>query len=143
MHFSNFAESGVLNHIFRSSTLAKPVTMAVALTGIVPNDANTAASINEISGGSYARVDLGAPADADWNAVILDSTGGSGLMDNVAAVTFPQATANWGWVSGIALVDTTSGSGNMWMYGQLTTPREILNNDTFEIPAGSLDIYLS
>ncbi len=144
MHFSNYMESGVLNHIFRTSTFAKPATMSVALTGHVSVDADTGATIDEVSGGSYARVDLGAPADADWNSVLLDSTGGSGLMDNVAAVTFPQATANWGNVSGIALLDSaTPGAGNLIMYGPLTTPRDILNNDTFEIPAGSLDIYLS
>ncbi len=144
MNFSDYLESGVLDHIFRTSSFSKPSTVAVALTGEVPSDGDDGSTIDEVSGGSYARVDLGAPADADWNAPTLAGPGGSGHIDNVSAVTFPQATADWGHVSGIAILDSAStGAGNMLMYGSLTTPREILNNDTFEIPAGDLDIYLA
>lgn len=144
MHFSDFLESGILDHIFRTSSFSKPSTVAVALTGEIPVDGDDGASIDELSGGSYARVDLGAPADADWNAPTLNGPGGSGHIDNTAAVSFPQATADWGYASGIALLDNASaGAGNLLMYGPLDTPRDIKNNDTFEIPIGSLDIYLS
>lgn len=143
MSMSNYLESGVLNHIFRSATFSKPTTVAVALTTDYPTEDQTGGTINEIANaGSYARVDLGAPADADWN--FMTQSNGSGLIDNVNQISFPQATANWGHASGVVLLDSaTYGAGNVLMMAPLPNPRDIQNNDTFSFGAGDLDILLN
>lgn len=143
MAASDYLESGVLNHVFRSSTFSKPATIAVALTTGLAVDADTGATMPEVANaGAYARVDLGPPADADWNFMVQSN--GSGLIDNVSAVQFPQATANWGMVSGVAILDSgVHGAGNLLLHAPLATPRDIKNNDQFQFQAGELDLLLS
>ena len=69
---SDYLESGLLNHVFRGGTFAKPGNVSLALTSGIPQDSNTGATIPEIpsgingSGTGYARIDLGAPADDQW-----------------------------------------------------------------------------
>lgn len=144
MHFSNWMESGILTHFFRTATIAKRSTVAVGLSSNPVRDTDNGNTVREVANaGAYARVDLGAPADADWSTLNLDGPGGSGTMDNAAAITFPQATADWGNVSGVFLVDNaTYGTGEILMYGDLATPRDVKNNDTFEIAASDLSLYV-
>lgn len=143
-NFSNYAESGILNYLFRSNTntFAAPATVAVALCSNVPSESHDGDTIPEIANaGSYARVDLGAPANSDWTEVAQVSE--SGGISNAADITFPTATADWGYVSGVAIVTSaTHGQGRMLLWGALTTPRVVLNGDTFKFTAGQMNIYL-
>jgi hypothetical protein len=141
---TNYTESGVLNHLFRTGTFAKPSTISIGLTTDIPADDVTGGSANEVTNaGSYARVDVGAPADGDWDFVD-QGPGASGHTENSAAITFPQATANWGMVSGIIICDSaTYAAGNVIMTGKLNSPRDIQNNDTFSFGISDVDIYLS
>jgi len=143
MAATNYTESGVLNHIFRTSTFSKPSTIAIALLSTPANDTLTGVTMDEVANaGSYARVDLGSPADADWD--FMDQVSGSGHIQNTAAITFPSATAAWGAVSGVAIVDSaTFGAGNLLYHASLDTVRTVENTDTFEFAIGSIDIYLS
>lgn len=145
MGMTNYMESGVLNHLLRSATLSKPTTIAIGLTSIVPGETATGGDCNEVANaGSYARVDVGAPTDGDWDFVDQNGPGASGHTQNTAAITFPQATANWGMVSGVVITDNaTYGAGNVLFYAPLTSPRDIKNNDQFQFSAGDLDIYLN
>lgn len=87
----------------------------------------------EVTGGSYARAALH-PADANWAA----PTAGDGGTSNVSDLTFPAPTGNWGTVVGMAELDRLSG-GNMFSYGALTAPVEILNGQQApKFPAGDL-----
>jgi hypothetical protein len=104
----------------------------VALFTAAPSDAGGG---TEVSGGSYARVAV-APADANWTAP--DNVGGH--TDNVAAVTFPTPTANWGTVTHFAIFDRLTG-GNLLLHGILAAPKTVNNGDpapSFAI--GALDI---
>ena len=143
-NFSDYSESGVLNWMFRSNTnsFAAPATVAVALCSGIPSEGNWGATIPEIANaGSYARVDLGAPSNADWSEVSQVSD--SGGISNSADITFPTATANWGYVSGVALVTSAAyGGGQVLVWGALTTPRVVLNGDTFKFSAGQMNLYL-
>lgn len=104
----------------------------VALLTAAPSDAGGG---TEVSGGSYARVAV-APADANWSAP--DATGG--LTDNVAAITFPAPTANWGSISHFAIYDRPTG-GNPSIWGALSTPKTVNNGDPApSFPVGALDI---
>ena len=141
---SNYYKENVINHLLRTSTFSKPSTVVVGLTGNVLTDTEMAdVSGQEIANaGSYARVDLGAPADGDWDAI--DYVNGSGHTENTAEIAFPVATASWGWVSGVFLADSTTwGTGNIILKGQLTTPKLVSNGDQLKFNAETMDIYFA
>lgn len=139
--FSNYAESGVLGHLFLTASLSKPSVLGVALCGSPPADADTGAlSGKEIANaGAYAR-QASNPGDANWS---FSYTNGSGTITNNNTVTFPVATADWGWVSGAALCDSTShGGGNFLIGGSLQTPKLVGNGDNLKFNAGDLKFFL-
>ncbi len=97
-------------------------------------DFDAATNLNEVSGGSYARVGV-TQADAQWN---IPTT--TGLFDNVNAITFASPTANWGTIGAFGIYDA-SASGNLLIHGVLTTPKTVNNGDAApSIAAGALDI---
>ncbi len=77
------------------------------------------------------------PLDANWTA----TAGGDGQTDNVAAITFPQASGSWGTVTHMAFVDSiTFDVGNMLFWSPVTTSRAIDNGDTAEFAIGAITI---
>ena len=143
-NFSDYAESGILNWMFRSNTntFGAPSTVAVALCSNVPSESQHGGTIPELANaGSYARVDLGAPSNSDWSEISQVSDSGS--ISSSADITFPTATTNWGYVSGVALTTSaTWGAGQVLVWGQLTTPRVVLSGDTFKFTAGQIVLNL-
>ena len=114
-----------------------PTNIYVSLhTGSPGDDGQTA---NEASGGSYARK---ITAAADWNPATLASPS---VLDNLNAVTFVTATANWSagvnmthfglWRS---LAGTTEADFLGWAL--LGTAKPVLNGDTPEFAAGDLNM---
>lgn len=96
-------------------------------------------NVTEVSGGAYARVQRD-PADANWSAP--DATGG--LTDNVAAITFPAPTANWGVIFGKFIADRSTGIDRCSFAGALTTPKTVNNADPApSYAAGTLDIIFA
>mgnify|MGYP001605271628 CR=1 FL=1 len=129
---SDYLEGQLRAHIFRTASFTKPTALYVSLHTADPLDAATGA---EVSGGAYARVSV-PPLDANWTAP--DTTGG--LTDNVAAITFPAPTANWGVVTHFAIWDAAT-VGNMLVHGVLTTPKTINNGDAApSFAIGALDV---
>jgi len=222
---SDYLESGLLSHIFRGATFAKPTTIALALTSGVPKDSDTGATIPELPSGvtkgatfvttNYSRVNLGSPATTGnntWNNVGYDVTTpyqvystevnnsgyfyplylsesaataadpnsvtqqytfsktfpnvlfyapatidvsgsqtnpgytsyeGNGFIKNASQILFSTALTDWGWVSGIAILDSaTYGSGNLLMYAQLENPRLVYTGDNIKFDSNSLEISL-
>ena len=145
---SDYLESGILDHILRGNTFAKPSNVSIALTSDVPLDSHTGSTINEVGSGiggvdsGYTRYNLYNPAtsgDTAWDQP--PSVTGSGNTANSFLVTFPTALVAWGYVSGVALVDDNQyGSGNMLMHAPLLTPRDVLIGDNFKFNTGSLDV---
>ncbi len=88
----------------------------------------------EVSAGGYSRVALH-PLDANWNA----PSGGNGLTDNAATITFGPPSADWGVVTHLAF-HTRSSSGDMLFYGALAASRDVKNGDTVRFQAGDLDV---
>lgn len=141
---TDYSESGILTHIFRSTTFSKPSRLAIALCRNVPTDAQTGATIPEVANTfSYDRKDMGAPSDSVWDAVVTNGPGGSGYVTNTSTITFAAANGgDWGWVSGCSVVDSFGyGSGNVLFKGALETPREVRNGDTFSFAPGALRVY--
>lgn len=132
---SDYLEVELRKHIFRTGSFTKPTVLAVALFTVTPSDAGGG---TEVSGGSYARVDL-PPSDANWTA----ASATDGATDNAAAITFPTPTANWGTVVAFGIFDATSG-GNLLVWGPITPNKTINNGDpapSFAI--GALDVTIA
>lgn len=137
---TDYFENKRVDDMFRATTFSRAGVLAHALFTAAPGEAGGG---TEVSGGTYARVDL-APSDTNYNATqggtSGNSSGSGGLTDNAVIITFPTPSANWGTVVSWALLDATT-SGNMLLYAALTASKTINNGDpapTF--PAGDLDI---
>lgn len=132
--FSNYLENKLIDHIFQNTTFTSPSTLYVGLlTAVSDGEAGT---VTEVTGGSYARVAVTA-SNTEW----LDTSGNNGTTSNVNAVTFPQATADWGTATHFGIFDAAS-SGNLLIYAALTTSRTITNGSTPSFAAGALTVQI-
>jgi hypothetical protein len=122
--FTDYLEDKIIDHMLRNQAYTPPSTVYVALFTSATNDAGGG---TEVSGGAYVR-----------QAVTLAAASG-GASSNSAAVTFPQATADWGTITHLALMDALTG-GNMLMHTALDASKTVNNGDTFKINAGDLDV---
>ena len=130
---SNYLENALVNHVLRNTALTTPGTsIYVGLIKFYESSKLEAGTLTqEASSGAYARVQVTA-----WDAP------SNGATQNTSAVTFPTATADWGMVSGVIIVDAAS-TGNVLLHGTLTTARDVKNGDVFKFIAGDLDITFS
>ena len=124
---SNYLEDALINATLRATNFTAPTTVYVGLYTSDPTDANTG---TEVSGGSYARtaVTFGAPSN--------------GVSTNSAAVEFTQATASWGTVGWIGILDAST-SGNLLYHTPLDISKVISSGDIFKISIGSLSVTLA
>jgi len=122
--FSDYMENKVIDHMLRNQAFTPPSTLYVALYTVSPSDSGGG---TEVSGGSYAR-----------QTVTLSAASG-GSTSNSADVTFPTATADWGTIVAVGILDSSSG-GNLLAWGGLSTSKTVNNGDQFKIPAGNLTI---
>lgn len=129
MSFSDYLENKVLDHIAGKTSFTMPANVHAAL--FVGSPLDTGAGGAEVSGSNYARVDT----DSDWNAAA------SGSIDNVNAITFPQASGSWGTVDYFALFDAST-AGNMLAWGALDSSKAVENGDTPTFAAGAFVITL-
>lgn len=90
---------------------------------------------NETSYTNYARVAV-ARSTAGWSVA-------SGVADNDAAITFAQCGATGATLSHFGIGSNSSGAGNLFIHGALTSPLAVANGITPEFAAGALDISLA
>lgn len=226
---SDYLESALLKHLFRSENLPKPSSIAVALTSSVPKDSDNGTNLPELPSGitrgsiatstNYQRINLGNPVESGdifWRNVGVDDTTtfqvygtsssgftaglsgyfyplylnentainngassqvsglmfeefpnvlfhstlnvlqsgevndpgfteyeGNGFIKNARQLIFNTALTDWGWVSGVAIVDDSQyGSGNILMYSELVNPRYVYTGDNIRFDINSLEISL-
>jgi len=130
---SDYLENAVLDHVLSNAAFTQPSTLYL---GLFTESGSTAANLeagtltDEVGGGSYIRETISFdPASA-------------GSADSAATVTFTTATATWGEITHVAVMDASSG-GNVLFYGAVTTPKTIESGDTFQVTAGNLTISLA
>lgn len=133
MSFSDFMENTILNQVFGAVGYTPPATVHVALYTVTPNDAGTGGT--EVTGGAYARVAVTNNA-TNWPAAA------GGAKSNGVAVTFPQATADWGTVVAFAIWDAATG-GNMIVSATLAASKVVQLGDTPVFGANDLKVSLS
>ena len=126
MAFTDYLENKVLDYVFSGGSFSQPGTKYLALYTVAPTDSTAG---TEVTGGGYAR-----------QTVTLTTSGSD--TTNSAAVEYPTATANYGTVVAVAVLDASSG-GNMLAYASLTANKTIATGDVFRVPAGDLDISLN
>jgi len=126
MSFTNLHETSVLTWSLTTGSVTRPTAWYVALFTSDPTDTGSAGT--EVSGGSYTRT-----------AATFSVSGDTAT--NTAGIEFPAATASWGAISHIGIMDASSG-GNMLVHAALSTAKTIADGDVFRIPTGDLDITL-
>ena len=133
MSATNFLELKLLDHLVNNTAYTAPNPMYVALATAV-SDAE-AGSFTEVSssGTAYARQSA---ANTKW----ASATGGS--VTTSADIQYPVATAAYGTVTHIALMDAVTG-GNCLMIQALTASKAVDTNDQFVINTGNLTISLA
>ncbi len=131
---SNYLENAVLNHVLRNTALSQPSGLWLGL--FTNTSGNAAANLeagtlpDEVSGGSYGR-----------KSVTFSAASG-GTAATSATVTFDAATANWGTITHVAIMDAST-SGNVLFWGAVTTSKTIETGDTFQVSSGNLTVSLA
>ena len=125
MAFTDYLENKLVAHTFSNTAYTSPSTVYVALYTTAPTDSTSG---TEVSGGAYAR------QSASFTTTANAAT-------NASAIEYPTATAGYGTVVAVAILDASSG-GNMLAYACLTENKTIDSGDVFRIPAVDLDITI-
>jgi hypothetical protein len=141
--FSNYLENKLVDHIFRATAYTMPTTIYVGLYTATPSDAGGG---TEVTGGSYARVQVG-PSTTAWNATQGGTAGASsgtgGQTANAADITFPAPTANWGVVTHFGIFDAVT-AGNLLFWAALAASKTINGGDASpKFLAGALTCTLA
>ena len=125
---SDYLENKLVDHILRNTAFTMPTTIYVGLYTGAPSDAGGG---TEVTGGSYARVQVG-PSVSAWLSTNGTTSGASsgtgGLTSNAADITFPAPTANWGVVTHFGIFDALT-TGNLLLWAALTASKTINNGD--------------
>lgn len=102
---SNYLEYNILNHVLKNVSYTSPTTTYVGLMTALADPEGS--SFTEVTGGSYAR-----------EAITWKDQNPTGSIENNGAITFTQATADWGTVIGFGIFDAVS-AGNLLYWGYL------------------------
>ena len=132
--FSNYLENELLDHILRAATYTAPTSVWIVLH-TADNGLEAGTITGEVSGGSYARVEVGGASGRTF------SVAAAGTTDNDQDITFATATADWGTVTHMSVMDAST-AGNVLFHGYLTVLKTVNNGDTFKFNAGDLDVTL-
>jgi hypothetical protein len=119
MAASDALEDLIRTHLMRTGTWAKSTARHFSLHTSDPGDTGA----GEVVGGSYARVQRDA-ADANWTA----GTPTDGITDNVAAITYPSPSANWGLITHVGMWDSAA-AGTFLASGALVVPKNVNGGD--------------
>jgi hypothetical protein len=129
---SNAFANSLLKNIFRGESVIIPATWYLALYTAAPTDSGGG---TEVFGAGYARLAL-----TKNTSVFTDSTARQVNLSTTGS--FPEAAANWGTITAVALFDASTG-GNMLWWGNLDSAQVINTGDTFRIPAGSAGLRIT
>lgn len=124
---SDYLELALLNLVLGASAYSAPATLYVALYTVAPTDSGGG---TEVTGGSYARKSV-TNSLSEWPS--------ANPKQNANAITFVQATADWGTVVAFGIFDAVSG-GNLLYWGDLTASKSVENGDTAEFAANGITI---
>lgn len=137
---SNYLENKLLDHALRYGTAPYTGASTIYLALFVNTSGNAATNLEagtltdevSTSGTAYAR------------QAVTFAAASSGSSATNATVTFPTATASFGTITHVAVMDgDTEGAGNVLFWGAVTTSKTIDTGDTFQVSSGNLTISLA
>lgn len=142
--FTDAAENKIIDMLLRGRGITTPTTGYIALFTASPGETGSVANEVSAAGTGYARASF-TPSDTAFEATqggspSAASSGTTGATQNVNAINFPTATADWGTVTHWAYIDN---NGVMWIYKALTNSRFIAAGSTPSFAAGALDIVVA
>lgn len=121
----------------RGSATAGNFRISLHLADAV-SDSSTIQTDNEASYGAYTRKSI-ARSTAGWTVTGTAPT----QVRNDAAITFPEATSGSNTVTDFGLGELTSGAGEIWIYGSLTSDLIISDGITPEFAINALSININ
>lgn len=133
--FSDAVEVKVLDDITGVSSYTVTAPTYLALTTVAVTDSMTAATITEAGYTGYARKSV---ASGDWAAAV--SPGGT--KANTNTLTFAACTAGSSTVIGWALVSSSSGAGDVIMYGTCTSTVISTTQTPATVAVGALSLAI-
>jgi hypothetical protein len=133
---SNYLENKVLDHVLRVTSYTQPSGLWLALF----TNTSTNAAANLEAGTLTDEISTSATGYGRKTVAFAASSSGSSATS--ATVTFDAATANWGTITHVAVMDAST-SGNVLFYGAVTTSKTIETGDTFQVSSGNLTISLA
>lgn len=123
-NLSNYLEDKLIDHFLGTTSFTAPAAVYVALYTVAPSDSGGG---TQVTGGSYAR----------QLATFTASSGGATSNDsNIDFANMPAAT-----VVAVGIFDALT-SGNLLLWGTLTTNKTTDAGDTLRIATGDLDISI-
>jgi len=129
MSFSDYLENKILAYTFSGTAFTPATTKKLALYTVAPNDNGSGGTEVSTSGTGYVR-----------QTVAFSTT--ASQSSNSGAVEFPTATASYGTVVAVGVLDAVV-NGNLYAVGTLSVSKAISTGDVFRIPVGDLDIDLT
>lgn len=129
--FTYYAANKILDHVHRNASWTMPANLYACLFTANPGKAGSLT--NEVTGGSYARVNVGS---GKWGAA---ATGA--ITNSAGSIAFPTATANWGTVTYFGLADASSG-GNLLWFAPLANAEVINTGGQLTLPTSSVTYTL-
>ena len=130
---SDYMEEAVLTGLLGGTAIT--LSSGKPYIGLLTTAPTDSSSGSECTGGAYARVQVG---DTNQGDFVVSTTGSA---TNSAEFRWADATDNWGDISHVALFDSAT-SGNILLYGNLTSSVSILQGDIFKIPASGFTIQM-
>lgn len=129
--FSDYLENKVLDHLLGAVSYTAPGTVYFALYTGSPSDTGGG---TEVSGGGYTRVAV-TNNSTNWPAAA------SGTKRNASTITFPEATASWGTIAAIGILDAAT-AGNLLFWTTITS-RSVVSGDIPRFNAQGVSITLN
>jgi hypothetical protein len=126
-NLSDYAEKKLLDHLLGTTSYTMPSAVYLALYTAAPTDSSGG---TEVTGGSYVRKVV------TFNGV----TSGSGSTTNNTTLDFTGMPACT--VVAVAVLDALT-SGNILVYGTLSTNKTLDSGDILRVASGDLSITIA
>lgn len=133
---SDYAENKVLAHSVGKTAWSMPSTVYVALYVQTPTENTNGTEVAALEGATntgYARLLTNA---SSW------SEPAGGELSNAQTFSFGPASATWGQIEGVALLDAQT-SGNVIWYGTFSSPRTVVAGEKLIFDPGAFVLSLT
>jgi hypothetical protein len=139
---SNYLEAKLLDHTLRYGTAPYTGVSTLYLALFTNTSGNAATNLEAGTLTDEVTTSSSAYARKTVTFAAASAAGGTTSSASSATVTFDTATASWGSITHIAVMDAST-SGNVLFYGAVTTAKTIDTGDTFQVSSGNLTIALA